>query len=465
MELRDFLQLLRRGWTVVVLLTIVGLGAAAFYLAVTPKTFTATSSVVLVTNNPLNIGDAQAGGQLALSAAPTIAGIIDSPAVLSSVSTALDSSIATSDLVGMVTANARTGTSVIDIAVSGSDARQVAEIANLTARDAGPVVTTVEGKSKATGVSPLKLEQIVSASVPGFPTSPDTKGVLLIGFIIGLALGIVLAVLRHALDTRIYDDEGLRRLNDTPVLAVIPRAMRPSARNKRRTGEGLFGPGVEGFRTLRTNLGYLESSERHCFAIMASGNQTDGAATAVNLAVSVAQSGRRVLLIDCDLRRNAVGELLGLEHGVGLADLLIGFGEPTEITRSTEHPQLSAILAGTPQRNPSDLLSSPSMSLLLRHAEAEYDDVILHAPFLEGYSDAAVVARVAAWTILIVLAGRTTVRQFDEAMGALERVHVAPVGLVLVGKSAGLIAGLRNRRRPSWSVPAANPRVASSKKN
>jgi capsular exopolysaccharide synthesis family protein len=434
MELRDYVRMIRRGWPVVVLFTLAAVALAGFYLAVAPKTYVATATVVLVTNAPTTIGDAQQGAQLTQAAAPTIAAVIDSETVLAPVSAAIDPAVSTKELIGMVSTVARLGTAVIDITVTGTNARTTAEIANLTAEEAIREVTALSDTPDSSVDPAMLLEQIAGASIPETPESPDTKGVLLIGFIVGLALGIGVAVLRHALDTRIHYAEDLRRSFDPPLLASIPRIARA-----RRAGDGsseISGAAGEGFRTLRTNLGYLGISDRHCFALAAAGDDRDGAPTAISLALSFAEAGRRTLLIDCDLRRDSVGESLMLDHGMGLADLLGGLAELEPVTRTTNHPLLNVILAGTPQRNPSDLLSSSTMAALLQDVERDYDDVILHAPSLRGVSDAAIVARVAGWTLITVAAGRSTARQLDDAIGALERVHVTPVGLVLIGKRA-----------------------------
>ena len=452
MQLRDYLQMLRRGWPVMAIFVVAAVTAAVLYLAIAPKTYHATASVVLVTNAPQSIGDAQQGGQLAQSSAATIASVIDSPVVLTLVSSKLDTPIAAGDLANMVSTSSRANTAVIDILVAGSDAQQAADIANSTSASAAIVVDELGRNGDSTAPAPLRLEQIAAATAALEPASPNQRGVLLIAVIIGLALGLGVAVLRQALDTRIYSPEDLRRLNDAPLLASIQRSRRRTAAHRLALKGDQFGSDGEGFRTLRTNLGYLQSSDRHCFALVSAGDVRDSASTAVNLGISFAQAGRRTLLIDSDLRRDAVGDLLGHSHSTGLADVLGGPAGLATVINATDDELLDVVFAGTPQRNPSDLLSLPRMSSLLRLAETDYDDVILHAPSLTGSSDAAVVARAAGWTILTVAAGRVTADQFDEALSALARVRVTPVGTVLVAKRPGLISAL-NVKRPTPSHP------------
>lgn len=453
MQLRDYLQMLRRGWPVMAIFVVAAVTAAMLYLAVAPKTYTATASVVLVTNAPQSIGDAQQGGQLAQSSAATIASVIDSPVVLTLVPSMLDKPVAAEDLAKMVSTSSRVNTAVIDILVAGSDAQQVADIANSTSASAATVVDGLGRDGNKTTPAPLRLEQIAAASAALEPASPNQRGVLLIAVIIGLALGLGVAVLRQALDTRIHSPEDLRRLNDAPLLASIQRTRRRTAAHRLALKGHKFGPDGEGFRTLRTNLGYLQSSDRHCFALVSAGDVRNSASTAVNLGISFAQAGRRTLLIDTDLRRDAIGDLLGHSHSTGLAEVLGGPAELESVINTTDDELLDVVFAGTPQRNPSDLLSLPRMSSLLRIAETDYDDVILHAPSLSGSSDAAVVARAAGWTILTVAAGRVTADQFNEALSALARVHVTPVGTVLIAKRSGLISAL-NVKRPAPTQPA-----------
>ena len=114
----------------------------------------------------------------------------------------------------------------------------------------------------------------------------------------------------------------------------------------------------------------------------------------------------------------------------------MGQAELTDVVRATTHPRLRVVTAGTPQASPADLLSSPVMTNVLRRMEQSYDYVIMHAPPLLSYTDAALVSDAAGGTLLTVAAGRTKAQDLTTALSVLANVRVTPLGLVLTGAQA-----------------------------
>jgi succinoglycan biosynthesis transport protein ExoP len=359
-----------------------------------------------------------------------------------------------------VQANARESTALIDVTASAGTASEAANIANAVATTASDVIPTLTPPSRSASARPVvQLTTVRNAPEPETPVSPNAKRVLAIGFIVGLALGLGLAIARQALDTRLRRPEDFQHVANVPLLAVVPRPKR-SERTHIVVRDDPSSSAVESYRSLRTNLAYLESGERRSLLFTGVGHR-DEAKVPVNLAWSIAQAGRRVLLVDLDLRQSTVQDLLHLQPVEGMSDVLAGQADLHGIAHPTSQAGLDVAVAGSTSLNPSDLLSSPVMERVLRRAEAEYDYVVLHAPPLLAYTDAAVVSRVAGQTLLTVRSGTRAV-DLATSLGALRNVRVEPLGLVLVGAPAhvgdmskvrGIWTRPRPLARPQWDTP------------
>jgi len=246
---------------------------------------------------------------------------------------------------------------------------------------------------------------------------------------------------------------------DVPLLGEIPHRKRGHDHGLpvRDEPAGVTG---EAFRRLRTNLGFMELCDRRSLVFAAVADQRNSVHVPTNLAYSLAQAGWRVLLVDLDLRRSTVGDAIGIRGGTGLADVLLGHAELPSVLRETTDPRLRVVLSGTVQTGPSDLLSGPVMNNVLRRMEQEYDYVVLHAPPVLSYTDAAVVSRAATGAFLTVAVGRTRSHELTTALSAMEKAQVKPLGLVLTGTTlldglAAFIGSGFRRRRQSADAPDA----------
>lgn len=422
--------MLRRGWPVVALVTVVFIGLAALYLVVAPKSYESTTALFVSASDPRDVGDLQRGAEFSTKAVNTYADVVDSATVLGPVAGELRPQVSIDDLVEMVTATARESTTLIDITAVGQDPAQVAAVANAAAASATRIIPALEGTAQ--GRPLVQIQQIRPAVEPVSAVSPELDKVLALGFIVGLCVGLAVTITAQTLDTRIRRIDDVRELTEVPLLAVLPRPDRAS-HSSLVARDDPTGAAGEAFRTLRTNVRFLEAADRRSLVFTAAAGDRDGALVPLNLAWSLAQAGRRVLLVDLDLRQSTVGEALGIEAGAGLADVLSGRADLPAVTHSTRQPGLRVVLAGTTQPSPSDLLSAPVLTSLLRRMEREHDYVILHAPPLLSYSDAAVVSGAAGATFVTVAAGRNRSHELTTALTALANVRVEPLGLVLTG--------------------------------
>ncbi|MGE3285972.1 MAG: Wzz/FepE/Etk N-terminal domain-containing protein [Pseudonocardia sp.] len=439
MELRDYARMLRRGWPVVLLVMAIFAGLAAAYLAVAPRHYEARAVLFVSTSQPESVVDLQQGSQFAANAATTYSVVVDSPTVLGAVADESQGRFDVDELVEMVSTSVPKSTTLVNVVVNSTDPVEAATIADAAAAAAARVLPTLEVSPD--GDSLVRVQQIERAVEPVDPVSPDAARVLAVGLIAGLCVGLGVTVTMQSLDTRIRRPEDVREHTAAPVVAVIPQLTRSGrlaklfGRSRHQGGlvvrDAPLGAASEAFRILRTNLRWLEATDRRSLVVTSVDEDPDGAKVPANLAWSLAQAGRRVLLVDLDLRQPGVGDTLGVESDRGVADVLSGHADLGSVVLTTAHPRLEVALPGHTTLSPSDLLSAPILTGVLRRMEHEYDHVILHCPPLRSYSDAVVVSGIAGGTVVCVTTGRTRAHELATALGALANVGVAPSGLVL----------------------------------
>jgi polysaccharide biosynthesis transport protein len=187
----------------------------------------------------------------------------------------------------------------------------------------------------------------------------------------------------------------------------------------------------ESFRTLRTNLRYLESTDARSVLVTSPQGGEGKSTVAANLAWSLAQSNFSVILVDTDLRSPRVGGIVHVDGTVGLTDVILGYARLGDAIQRTDHPDLAVLLAGSEQPNPSELLGSAELATIIETLEERFDYVIIDSPSVLSYTDAAVVSVVASGTIVAVTAGKTKRGQLRAALLTLANVGVTPLGTVL----------------------------------
>jgi capsular exopolysaccharide synthesis family protein len=191
-------------------------------------------------------------------------------------------------------------------------------------------------------------------------------------------------------------------------------------------------PRAESFRTLRTNLQYLDVGRADRSFVITSSIESEGkSTTGANLAIALADTGARVLLVDADLRRPKIADYMGLEGAVGLTDVLIGRAELKDVIQPWGRNKLYVLPAGHVPPNPSELLGSARMVHYIAEFNTAFDVVIYDAPPLLPVTDAAILAKGVGGAIIIVAAGRTHKNQLKGAISALDNVGAPVSGLVL----------------------------------
>ena len=292
-------------------------------------------------------------------------------------------------------------------------------------------VTTAQGASAG---------QLVVPAVPSsVPVSPKRAQDAVVAAGVGLLLGLGLALLRDHVDDRIRDVDDLEEAaGGLPTIGLIPAL--PEWRDRKTpflvTSERPRSPAAEAYRALRTSIKFMALEHPVKTLQVTSPGATEGkTTTAANLAYAMAESGQRVVLVDCDLRRPRVHEFFHLPNEVGLTSILLGETPIEEalvpVRGNDGHEGLVVLPSGGIPPNPSELLSGERAALLFRHLAESADIVILDSSPVLPVTDAVVLAARVDGVLLVAAAGISTARALTRSLELLGRVDAPVVGTVL----------------------------------
>ncbi|WP_248240070.1 polysaccharide biosynthesis tyrosine autokinase [Microbacterium kunmingense] len=429
MELIDYIRILRKNWLIIVVATLLGIGiAAVFSLTRTPQ-YETQSTVFVSSQSGTTIQELQQGSTFTQARVTTYTNLVSTPIVMNPVIAELDLGITAAELDGQVEASSALNTTLVTITVTDPDPIRAADIANALASSLTAAVEEIETPNDS-DTSPVRLTRVKDALPPLAPSSPNVPLNLALGALVGLALGVGAAVLRSVLDTRIRSPRDVEQVTDRPMIGAIPFDPKVKERPLIVHADPLS-PRAESFRALRTNLQFLDMDGRASFVVTSSVPNEGKSTTTINLAIALADAGKRVALIDTDLRKPKVAEYLGIEGGAGLTDVLINRARVGDVMLPWGQRSLYVLPAGKVPPNPSELLGSAQMHTLLEVLERDFDVVLCDAPPLLPVTDAAILAKATSGAIVIVASGQTNRHQLDGAMEALQTVGAKVAGLVM----------------------------------
>jgi capsular exopolysaccharide synthesis family protein len=334
------------------------------------------------------------------------------------------------ELASRVSAEVPEGTMFVNLSAKEDDADSAQVLATALAEEFAKYIEELETPN-GQEASQIKATITDPATYNGDPVAPQTVLNLIIAALLGLVLGAGLALIRDLLDNTVKSVEDVEEVTGAPVMASVGIDKTMSKQPMLTDVKG-FSPRGEAFRMLRTNLQYLDLDNPPKALVITSAIAGEGkTSTATNLAVALAQAGRRVLLIDGDLRRPRVAGLLGLESSVGLTTVLVG---RTKLEESIQRHQASGVyfLAGGPTPpNPTEVLQSQATSDLLAKLRAAYDAVIIDAPPLLPVADAAILGTSVDGAILVTRHGKTHHDELEAATQRLDKVGARLFGTVV----------------------------------
>jgi len=431
-ELRDYLRILHKSWILIVACMLLGVATAAAYsLLVSPKYEANTQMYVSVQASGAGApNELVQGSSFASKAVLSYVDVVRSPRVLDPVIADLGLDTTAASLARSVEAESTTNTQLLRVTVTNTDPAAAAAIANSIGDNFTEVVSELEAPVGG-GASLVKIETIAPAIEPTGPSSPNVPLNIVLGLLVGLAVGVGIAVLRSVLDTRLHSSHDIALVTDKPILGGI--SVDPDTKKRPLVVHAEpKNPRSEAFRSLRTNLQFLNVEEGPRSFVVTSSVPGEGKSTTIcNLAIALAETGARVALVDGDLRLPKVADYMGLEGGIGLTDVLIGRAELDHVLQRWGRGQLFVLPSGRIPPNPSELLGSKSMARLLATLGEEFDYVLIDTPPLLLVTDAAVVSRLTGGAIVVAASGRTKRNELAAAARALDHIGSNLLGIVV----------------------------------
>jgi succinoglycan biosynthesis transport protein ExoP len=300
------------------------------------------------------------------------------------------------------------------------------------------------------GLRSSNIRVVDVARTPTSPITPDVPRNIRFGVLLGLACGIGLAFLLESLDTSIRNMEELSAISMLPALGMIPLQLSSNGQLRKRlktvssvieksesptliTYARPQSEAAEAYRALRTSILLSSFGAPPKVILVTSAMPQEGKTTvSANSALVLAQRGSRVLLVDADLRRPAVGKLFGIRSRGGLSTLISGSDKVEDVVLPCpEVPTLWILPAGPIPPQPAELLGSSVMKDLIAHWRDSYDHVIIDTPPCLSVTDAVLLSPEADRVILVARSGQTTKAGLRRACDVLQQVNARVMGVVL----------------------------------
>ncbi|NQT70323.1 MAG: polysaccharide biosynthesis tyrosine autokinase, partial [Desulfobacteraceae bacterium] len=281
------------------------------------------------------------------------------------------------------------------------------------------------------------------AEVPKSPVKPRKQRNILMAVLFGLAGGLGLAFFLEYLDNTIKDPEDIKRYLNIPYLGPVPVIVPNDNPGKDFPPEMVVlnspkSTASEAYRGIRTNILFSSAEfEPQVIMVTSSGPQEGKTITSSNLAITMAQSGNKVVLLDCDMRRPRVNKLFGISRNRGMTNLLVEKTDLKLTVFNTSIPNLHVIPSGPIPPNPSEILGSKRMEELIEVLRKNFTRIIIDTPPITAVTDAALLGKLSDGVVLVVRANRTVRDMAKTGLEQLTAVGAKLLGVVLNGVSMG----------------------------
>jgi len=282
-------------------------------------------------------------------------------------------------------------------------------------------------RKEASSASPFRLLQ--KAGVPGAPVRPRKSTNLLLSFVLAIVLAGGAALLQEYLDDRVNSPDDVERMTSLPALGHVPLIGPDSPRmvSALPTNSHV----AEAYRALRSSVGFagIDAPLRRLQVTSASKGEGK-TVTSVNLAAAMAMDGKRVILVDADLRRPSLHRVLQVPNACGLSEVLAGMKSLDEAIQDTENENLKVICAGPIPPNPAELLGSRTFDQVIEQLEERCDILIFDTPPCIPVTDPVIVAARMDGVILVLHVGQTRKAMVRHAIELLGRARARVLGIV-----------------------------------
>ncbi|OGL39306.1 MAG: hypothetical protein A2043_10825 [Candidatus Schekmanbacteria bacterium GWA2_38_9] len=275
------------------------------------------------------------------------------------------------------------------------------------------------------------------ATVPKVPVAPNKPRNILLGTLVGLILGCGLAFFLEYLDTTIRSIEDIEHYINIPLLGFVPSFSAYIKRREKRSNPELVSfthpksTVAECYRAIRTNLLFSSDHPPKVMMVTSSTPEEGKTITSVNLAITMAHSEKRVLLIDADLRKSRIHEIFKIENRFGFSTILTDSIDPLSVIIKTKIPYLSVLTSGPLPKNPSELLMSLRMRELINIFRNNYDFILLDSPPILPVTDPSIIARYSDVVCFVIRSGVTGKDVVIKNAKKFQELEVKRLGVIL----------------------------------
>ncbi len=449
MEIRAFASLLWRWSWLIALVTLLSGGLAYIVSSQLPATYEARATVTVARRS------AAESEFTAISERPTTTYIelLRKRPVLDAVINKLQLNMSVETLEKHLRVSVLRNTSLIVLTVTDSDPQRAATIANEIVSLVSERGRELLGNDVTIGRYSLFVVDPARAALK--PVSPNIPLNVAVVAVVGAMLAVAGIMLREYLDDRVRSAEEVDHLINSRTLAAVPQQDATLVQGKLASVSDGFSPAVESYRILRAHVEHAATSRPlHTLMITSATDQEGKSTTLANLAVVLAQAGKRVVLVDTDLRNPMLHTIFRQPNVRGVTTALQNEAEslsshlvPTGIAN------LSLLPSGPLPSNPAELVGSPHMARLIERLKAEADFVLFDSPALLAVVDPISLAKLCDATVLVVRSGTLRAGSLVGAHDRLAQFGIEPLGVVLNGIKAS--RGARSSLITKRSRPAA----------
>lgn len=311
-------------------------------------------------------------------------------------------------------------TDIVKIEVSGKKPELIAKIADEMAK------VSVKQLESMTEAKTIKI--LDKANIPGTQKNSISKSNIIAAAIVGLLIGISLAFLLEHLDSTVKTPIDIEKHFKLPVVGIIQKT-----EDELVLDENPNSFVAENYRTIATNLKSLRlDKEIKNILITSPKPAEDKDLVSINLAIAMAKSGEKVLLIDSDIRKPKIHKYFNIDNNLGLSNVLKGNNSYDEVIKEVRMEENLHILTSGPiLSNPSDLFATRYMEVFLKRMNDNYNVVIIKAPSLGGVADANILSNIADGTLLVCTARETSMEEVKRAKKILDKVNANILGVIL----------------------------------
>ena len=425
-NIKDFFRLLKSYIVVMIVFLIVAVSGVIVYDTILKKpVYQAQTTVVINNNKATTLNDLSVSQKLATEYSV----IAKSELVINQVISNLGLTTNTGGLSKNITIKPVDNTAVLNITVKDEKARLSATIANELVKVLSSEVEKIYGVNN--------LTQLSTAEMPNAPANNTIIRDTMLAAIISIAVVVGFAFLKFYLDDTVKDNDDTERTVGMPVTGRISRS--EIKKTKRGTSNELIVEKMpkaivsENVKSLRTNLQFTAVDRALKTILVTSTNAGEGKSfVSANLAISFAQADKRVLLVDCDLRKGRVHKLFNIPNVRGLSNLLTDdLRSYSKYIRGTKVDRLNVITCGTYPPNPSELLASKKNKQLIKLLRDAYDVVIFDGAPVGGLADSVILSSFIDGTLIVVKDSSTAVKDLVSVKDSLNKVGARILGIVI----------------------------------